>query len=352
MNIQPKVAPTGTPTISLNSGTEKRAAAIAAFHKASEAPAPTAPKQGQAQELPVRDATNISPEEMSAIAPRAQAPEPIQEDLGQPDTIEATEEKPVDPVYEQLARRERALRQKARQQEQAFKAREDALKAKEAELASKAMAPSTDLSKYIQKDILKTSPLQALAEAGLSYDELTQAILNQQPSDPRVDATINRLEAKIRQLEEANENGQKSQQAQQQAQYDAAVKQIREDAKKLVYTDPEFETVKATNSVNDVVELIEETYRKDGTLLGVEEAAKMVEDYLLEEAIKLTKIDKIKKRLSASSAQTSTKAPAQQQAASAQRQPQTMKTLSNAASTSRPLSAKERAILAFRGELK
>ena len=339
MQITSKPAPTGVQQVSMNSGAEKRAAAIAAFNAAQSAPS----------DLPVPNPSRIAPEEMTAIVPPTK-----QDTLGQSDNIEAPSEPakpeepkadPTDPRMIQLARRERALRAKAQQQEQAFKAREAALAAKEAELATQGQAYQ---SGYIAKDMLKTSPLQALAEAGVTYDDLTQAVLNQQPVNPQVEATISRLEAKIKQLEAANEEGKKSSISQQQAAYDAAVKQIKSDVSKLVSADPAFETVKATNSVNDVVELIEETYKKDGTLLGVEEAAQMVEDYLLEEAMKLTRIEKIKKRLgqTAQSQETPKAQPPQP------KQQSTMKTLTNAVSSSRPLSAKERAVLAFNGQLK
>lgn len=111
--------------------------------------------------------------------------------------------------------------------------------------------------------------------------------------------------------------------------------------------DPYFETIKQTNSVSDVVDLITATYEKDGILLSVEEAAKEVEDYLVDEAMKLTRIGKIKQRLAAST----TAKVSQEQTPAPKKQTQ-MKTLTNAASTTRQLSAKERAILAFRGELK
>jgi hypothetical protein len=347
MNIQPKAAVTGVQQMSLGNGGDKVRAAIEAFNKGqSSYDAKAQPAQG-ANELPVSNPSQIAPEEMSAIVPKTQELEP---EVGQSDKIEAAEtsaepKTEVDPRMVQLARRERALRAKAQQQEQAFKAREAALAAREAELSSK---DQTYKSGYIQKDLLKTSPLQALAEAGLSYDEITQAVLNQQPSDPRVEATISRLEAKIRQLEEASEEGKKTSVNQQEAAYQAAVKQIKADVSKLVSSDPNFETVKATNSINDVVELIEETYKKDGTLLGVEEASQMVEDYLLEETLKLTRIEKIKKRLG----QNAQPAQAQKVQQPQTKQPPTMKTLTNAASSTRQLSAKERAILAFRGELK
>jgi hypothetical protein len=347
------IAPTGTPEA------DRTAKAVAAFNagKSSYDKAPNA----NSLDLPVQNANKISPEELFAIKP-AQSPEVIVKNAEE-EALEASEpqseevkeqkveEKPKeDPAlsrqFAQLARQERALRQKAQQQQAEFQKQQDAFKAQQAAFEAKMKDYETG---YISKSQFKADPLSVLANEGVSYDELTQQILNQQPTDPRIKATIDRLESKIKQLEEGAENAQKSYTEQQQQAYQSAVKQIEIDAKNLVRHDPNFETIKATGSVKDVVELITETYNKDGILLSVEEAAQEVENYLVDEAMKVTRIGKIKKRLEESNA-SANKAPQKSQAK--QQQPQTMKTLTNAASSTRQLSAKERAILAFKGELK
>ncbi len=345
MNITPVAGPLPVTAGESPSQQAAKARALAAF-------------QQPPQEV-VQNQSSVSVEELGAVTSQKmgqkqeiEASEPVVEETQAPQE-EAEESKPdkaLEAQYNQLARRERAIRQKAAQQEAAIKAREAALAAREAELTAKGNTYNTG---YISKDSLKNNTLVALAEAGLTPDEVVQAALNQQPVDPRMEATISKLEAKIKQLEEANENTSKTMTAQQQAAYDAAVNQIRLDAKNLVKTDPAFETIKATNSVNDVVELIEQTYQKDGTLLTVEEAAQMVEDYLIEEAMKLTKINKIRSRLNppAQAAKPQTQEQTRQSPAPKQTQP-AIKTLTNSTGTSRQLSAKERAILAFRGELK
>lgn len=316
----------------------------------------------QAQQTPHSAQLNqnaISPEDMGAIvAPKQEPEEEVQEEqaleaseVGQTDTVVETapEPKAEDPAlsrqFAQLARQEKQLRLKAQQQDQQLKAREAALAAREAEIAAKSSTYDTD---YIPKSRFKQDALSALEEAGLSYDEITQQVINQGQRDPRTDAMISRLEAKIVALEEQNSNSAKAMSTQQQQQYDAAVAQIRTDAKKLVFTDPNFETIKATNSVSDVVDLITQTYDKDGILLSVEEAANEVENYLTEEALKLTRIEKIKKRMNQVAPDSKASG---QKTQSTQKQPQpTMKTLTNATSSTRQLSAKERAILAFKGE--
>ena len=309
----------------------------------------------------VQNQTAVTPEEMTAIKPAtsevelrpAQTLEEVVEQSGTPDPVPAEKltPKPAEDTassrqFAQLARQEKALRAKAQQQEQAFKAREAQLAVREAEIAAKDTQYKTS---YIPKDILKQDPLSVLAEAGVSYDELTQQILNQQPTNPRTEAAMSRLEAKIRQLEEQAEQGRKSAAEQQTQAYQAAVKQIRTDVDALIKSDPAFETIKATRSSKDVVDLIEQVYQKDGVLLTVEEAATQVEDYLMEEAMKITRIDKIKKKLGLAAqpkpVTSNTQPPSEPQ------KPQ-MKTLTNSTASTRKLNAKERAILAFKGELK
>jgi len=312
---------------------------------------------------PVLDQNAISVEELGAIraAPKAEIVENTEIEQPQDQEVTASapeetkpaieEQKPKDTPesrrWAQMVRQERALRAKAQQQEQSFKAREEALKAREAAIASKDQEYQQG---YISKDQLKQDTLRILADSGISYDELTQQILNQSPRNPQVDSHIARLEAKIAQLEKANETNQESAKQQQQAQYDAAVKQIRQDAINLVKNDPNFETIKATGSVRDVVELITETYNKDGIVLSVEEAAEQVENYLVEEAMKLTRVGKIKQRLSQSNA-SAAKPQTQTPSSNAPKQTQ-MKTLTNAAGSTRQLTVRERAIAAMEGRLK
>lgn len=328
------IKPTGTPEH------VRTAKAINAFNKASQ----------QQAELPPVNPNAITTEEMSAVAPKTEQPKEIAT-VETPVADTPQEEPKQDPAlsrqFAQLARQERTLQAKAKQQDAALKAREAAITAKEAELQAQANLYRTD---YIQKARLKQDALGVLEAEGIAtYDDLTQRAISRQPVDPQLQAKIDKLEATITELKTANENTQKSYQEQQQQNYQEAIKQITRDARDLVKVDPAFEAIRATGSVKDVVDLIKRQHAKDGTVLSVEEAAQAVEEYLVEEATKLTRIEKIKQRMNQSSA---TKGPSTQQTqASKQTQP-TMKTLTNATTSARTLSAKERAILAFKGELK
>lgn len=335
MNVQPKQAPDIKPLPNAQPTARDRAIA----------------KLVQSTEVPVQNATRVSPEELSVVSPPS-APQTA--DPTQPDTSESVSaEKPAEtapkadpllPQYANLARKEKALRAKVQAQESAAKAREVALIAREEAIKAK---EAEYQSNYISKSRLKTDPLSVLTEEGVSYEELTNAILRP-PSqqDPRVMREIESLKAEVREAKEAQNRVNQQAAAQQKQAYEDALIQIRNEAKQLVATDPNFEAIKENRSVNDVVDLIKKTFQEDKVLLSVEEAAKEVEEYLVEKAIRLSKINKIQSKLQETrqKAVPQTQVPVKQQ--------QTMKTLTNAVNASKPMSVRERAIAAFKGELK
>lgn len=232
---------------------------------------------------------------------------------------EATSE-PVNPQLALLAKQERAIR-RARQE---LKQQQDALKAREATMVS--------------KDALKADPLKVLSELGLTYENLTEQQLSQVNPDPNQQLLnkIAELETRLASVDE--QFTKRDTQA-----YEAAVNQIRNDVKLLVDSDSTFETIAATGETEAVVELIQRVFDKEGTILSVEEACRLVEDKLLErkleEVKRLTSLSKIKSKLKSSAEPETEATPAQQPA------PQT--TLSHANTVARPMSARERAILAF-----
>jgi len=192
MRVQPVSGPHAISPVNTTNNSNSRSAAIAAFEKASTPPQ-------QAQENPVLNPNKVSPEELSAVnTPRQELTDNSSETPNSSDnsTIsepqEETQAPPKDTPesrrWAQLARTERQLRAKALQQEAAIKAREAAIQAREDAIAAKDKEYSTG---YYRKDSIKQDPLQALADAGVSYDELTQQLLNQQPTDPRILNTIN-----------------------------------------------------------------------------------------------------------------------------------------------------------------
>lgn len=199
-------------------------------------------------------------------------------------TEEATPQKALSPQFVELARKEKALRSQA----QALKAREDALKTRESEYETNYI-PKSKLTERFKSD-----PMGLMQEHGLTYDQLTNLILNQ----PSVqDQALQKLQAELQEIKSSQTRAQQQSEDQQKRAYDQAVNQIRNDAKMLIASDASFETIKETGSEEAVVELIKETFDKTQVLLSVEDAAKEVEDYLVEEALKYAQLKKVQARL-------------------------------------------------------
>ncbi len=281
----------------------------------------------------------VEPRQMDTVeSPQVEAPAPQVETKAP----ESTPDRVLSSEYAILARKEKALRAR----DQQLRTRELAIKAsEEAKLAPK--APTFDESNYISKADLQKDLFGTLSNLGLTYDQITaQAVNAPTPEQVQYQQDMKALKDELKALRGEQDNTKKSWEQQQQDSYKQAVAQIKSEANALVTHNPTFETIKETNSVDDVVELIERTFKEDGLLLTVEEAATQVEDYLIEEALKIARIKKVQQRLQPA-------APAQApQKATSQPQQQQMKTLTNSVSSTRQLSARERAILAATGQLK
>lgn len=318
----------------------------------------------QIQDKPVSDPNRISPEEVASVmkAKSSESQDNSQEEgqIRNNEEVQATEkvestpqevtkesqEEPLSKQYAIIARKEKALRAREAQMSQQMKAKEAELAAREEAL--KKVPSAIDESKYIAKDRIKDDVLGVLAEAGISYDEIATALLEQPKRDPYVDAATRKMEAKIRELEEKLENTGKGFKEQQEAQYKQAVVQIERDAKQLVDSDPAYETIKSTGQYKEVARLIEKTFNQEGYLMSVEEAAQAIEDELLERFLSTAQsVKKIQERLQPKASATP-KAEMKQESTPAQ-QPQ-LKTLTNAVGTTKRLSARERAIARFKGE--
>lgn len=218
----------------------------------------------------------------------------------------------LSPKFAALARQEKQIRQ----ERERFKAEKESWEREK----------SAHLNGYIPKDRLKSNTLSALEEAGLSYDDLTQQLLNSPTS--QVDPTIRALQAKIAKLEADQQSFSKKQEETQTTAYKQAVDTIRNKVAGLVASNPEFEMIKALDQTEAVVALIEETFKSEGFVMSEEEAAKEVEEHLAEEAYKMAGLDKIKKRLAPPPV-----TPAEEKQPATPQQPQ-LKTLTNAVSAS------------------
>ena len=250
-----------------------------------------------------------------------------------------------------LARKERALRMRElelRRREEAARAQ---LQPKEQQVPAR---QEFDSSAYISKEELKKNPFKALVDLGITYDQVTQEALNAPSSETiQLMQELKSVREELAAIKADSDSTKKGWEQAQQANYQQAIKQMQVEVSNFVKGNDEFEMINATRSSKDVVDLIERTYNEEGYIMSIEDAAKAVEDYLTEESLRIAKTKKISGKLAPAPAQTPVQATPKQESPSNQPQKSpAQKTLTNAMSTTRPLTARERAKLAFEGKLK
>lgn len=331
----------------------------ASVHSTSARDNAIAVMEGRSERSPVRNPSQVAPEELGAIqAPRTQQSEDkgpedtVSAEATKPATPETPKEAPISDQYAVLARRERAQRQRIAQEQASIKAERESLERAKAELAAK---DAEYRDKYIPKERLTEDTITTLLENGVSYDQLTEMMLNKGTAhqDPVLKQQLAEIKAQLKAQRESDEAYRKTQKdaadAAQATQYKEALRQITREAQLLVKADPQFEAIRETGSVRDVVDLIEKTFKEDGIMLSVEEAASEVEGYLVEQLSKYSRT--IKKLQQKTNPQTSQQAAPQQSANKQAPQQQGAKTLTNSMGASGQLTARQRAVLAFEGKL-
>ncbi len=240
-----------------------------------------------------------------------------------------------DPKLEAFARKERQLHKMRKE-----------LEAERQQLKTKAAEYETG---YISKSKLTEDPFGVLTDAGLSYEQLTERLLNQpNMNDPAMKAIMGKLKA----MEDKQSAVEKQIQDREARQYDDAKKAISNEVKQLVASEVEYETIREAKCEEQVLQYIIDTYEKDGVLIDVSEACKHIENYLVEEGYKFSQLNKIKARL-----MPKTEEPVSLPKVVPPQSQSPMKTLTNAVnsqSSTRPTEKERiaRALAAFKGELK
>lgn len=139
--------------------------------------------------------------------------------------------------------------------------------------------------------------IEAAEKAGVTYDQLTQQILNGGNIPPARVAETTATELVDKRLKEYEEQQRKGQQEAQAKHYEESIKQITSEVKYLVDSSEEFPLVKASESYQDVVKLIESEFHRTGRIMSVEEAIKKVEAEALEGLEELFKLEKVRSNI-------------------------------------------------------
>jgi hypothetical protein len=174
--------------------------------------------------------------------------------------------------------------------------------------------------------------LSAFREAGLTYDEITQAILNDSSGGIDAKALREQLLKEV-QADVAKQFTDRDVVARKQV-----LAEMQGDATRLAAQGDDYALVRESKSIPGVMALIEKTYDSTGEVLDVTEALKLVEDDLLEQALKTAGHQKVQAKL-----QPTPTPPPQQRPG--------MRTLTNRDTALPVLDRKARALAAFRGTL-
>jgi len=230
--------------------------------------------------------------------------------------VESTQ--PLSPQLAELAKERRALQVMKRE-----------LEIEKANLA-KPPEKSEDL---VSKADLISNPLK-IFDLGLTYDQLTEAILaNQSGVTPEIKA----LKEELKRVKDdvTKTLSDRDTQAEQQV-----LAEMRKEAEGLVKEGDAYEMVRETKSLPHVMDLIYQTYKKTGEVLSVNEALDLVETDLITETLKVARLKKVQSKI----------APEPVQAP--QSKGNQMKTLTSRDGSGIPLDRRARAIAAMNGQLR
>lgn len=232
------------------------------------------------------------------------------------DTVVNEETKPLSPQFAALAKQRRALQVK----ESDLAKREEALKA-------------TPQEGGVNLERLKSDPLGVLQEAGVTYDQLTESILNGSSGNNQ---ELRQLREEIKALKEGFDKNLTDRDSQAEQQVRA---EIKKDISRLVASGDDFEMIRETKSEQDVDDLIYRTWTKTGEILDTQEACELVETELINESLKIAKLKKVQGRLT----------PSQEQEVLQQQQRGQLRTLTNRDNARPLLDRRARALAAFAG---
>lgn len=282
-------------------------------------------ERDRASRRSIRMRTNANPASMSDLSLVTNENKNLETTSEANKALEDT--KPISPQLLALEKQKRALQ-----------VREKELLAREEALKTQAPVQTGEFDAYRAR--IKQDPLGVLFDEGFTYEQLIESVANG-PSKPNPE--LNALRNELKALKEGLDTQNKGLSEKEQAAEQTALKQIKADITAVVAADDNFEMIRATNSQQDVVDLIERTYRKHGYIMDQGEALEAVENYLMAESMKLAKVKKLQSQLGVNYQQTQ---PSQSQGKSNQ-----MRTLTSRDGSSPNLSARERAIMAFHGKL-
>lgn len=248
------------------------------------------------------------------------------------------ETKPVDkfaPKFAALSRKERELTKREKDAETRLKQREEELSAKEKAIQER---EAKDLARQKLK---KESPAKWLEEEGVSYEAVTQSILNNGDLTPaqKQEQILAAQQEQIQKLTERLENKEKKELEEKEAseasalekQHQERIDSFKGEIKTFLTAAPDTYELLMNNPFDeDPIEAVYETvaafYQEHKKVLDVKEAADMCEQFLESRVDKIAKLKKVSQKT----------LPPKEEPKSETAQSESPKTLENAHSSQTP----------------
>jgi hypothetical protein len=140
-------------------------------------------------------------------------------------------------------------------------------------------------------EIAAQNKLEALKKLGISYDELTQQVLNGGNLPPEVVAKQSAAEIAKQAVAEFRKEFEQQQLDAQQRNYQSSIAMINAEAQRIVDASDKFPLVKNAKAYQDITREFEQEYYRTGGLRSVEEVAQRVEQEAEEGLAELLGID-------------------------------------------------------------
>ena len=203
---------------------------------------------------------------------------------------EAPKEDKFAAKFAALTRKEREIKQKEARLAKQMQELEAKLQSFESE--------RTEAAKYKSiPEKLRQQPLEVLKEAGLSFEQLAQMVL-ENDGKPTQDMKMSEMEQKyMTKLQELEKKMQEKEEAEKTARETAALENFKAELTGFIEQTPDYELIRANGAQDAVFAVIEQHYAETGEILSNKDASDAVEEYLLEEAKKLVDREKVKKLL-------------------------------------------------------
>lgn len=203
-------------------------------------------------------------------------PEP-QEEVEQPENDQFSSK------FAALSRKEKELRQREKQFE-------DKISQFEQRMQQYETAQTPEPEPTPEPANIRKNPLKALEEAGFSYEDLTNMVLNdgRLPQDMQLKLMREEIENDYKsKYEELNNKLIQKEEQEEQQKYEQTLDNFKAGINDFVNESDKYEMIQAHEAQDLVFDIISEYYEENGLILDTAEAADQVEQYLEEESTKL-----------------------------------------------------------------